>query len=107
MNSGFFAWRRSAESDPKTLEVRLELFGRLEDDSGHAKALSRLRVVRNIVNINGFLGAHVAGFEGRTVDERVRLARTYAVGIDTGGEEAKEREADLFQGHVDGVGIRK
>ena len=103
----FLLGEGSVEADPKTSEIGLELFGRLEDDPGHPEALSGLRVGGNIVNINGFLGPDLAGLEGFTVDERVGLAGADAVGIDTDGKEAEEGEAGLIIGHVDRVGVRK
>ena len=103
----FLLGEGSVEADPKTSEIGLELFGRLEDDPGHPEALSGLRVGGNIVNINGFLGPDLAGLEGFTVDERVGLAGADAVGIDTDGKEAEEGEAGLIIGHVDWVGVRK
>ena len=87
-------------------EIGLELFGRLEDDSRHPEAQSGFRVGGNIVNINGFLGPDLAGLEGFPVDDRVRLARTNPIGIDTNGKEAEKGEAGLFMGHVDGIGVR-
>ena len=79
----------------------------MEDNPGHPKAVSGLRIGGNIVNVNGFLGADLAGLEGLTIDERVGLARADAVGIDTDGKEAEEGEARLLLGHVDGVSIRE
>src|SRR5207302_305849 len=78
----------SIELNSELSEIGLELFGRLKDDSRHPEALSCFRVGGNIVNINGFLGAHLAGLKGFTVDDRVRLARADAIGIDTNGKEA-------------------
>jgi len=88
------------------LEIGLELLRRLKDDSRHPKALGGFCVDGNIVNINGFLGPDLAGLEGFPVDDRVRLARAYAIGIDTNGKEAEKGEAGLFMGHVDGIGVR-
>ena len=79
----------------------------MEDNPGHPKAVSGLRIGGNIVNVHGFLGPDLAGLEGLTIDERVGLARADAVGIDADGKEAEEGEARLLLGHVDGVGIRK
>jgi hypothetical protein len=103
----FLRGEGSVESDPKIAEVGLELFGRLEDDPGHPEALSGSRVGGYIVNINGFLGSDLAGFEGFAVDERVGLAGADAVGINTRGKEAEEGEAGLVMGHMDGIGVRK
>jgi len=36
----FLLGEGSVEADPKTSEIGLELFGRLEDDPGHPEALS-------------------------------------------------------------------
>jgi hypothetical protein len=103
----FLLGEGSVKADPKISEVGLELFRRLEDDPGHAKALSGLRVGGNIVNINGFLSPDFAGLEGFAVNKRVGLAGADMEGIDADWKEAKEREAGLIIGHVDGVGIRK
>ena len=96
----------SVQLNSKLSEIGLELFGRLKDDSRHPEALSGFRVGGNIVNINGFLGTHLAGLEGFAVDDWVRLARANAIGIDANGKEAEKGEAGLFIGHVDGIGIR-
>src|SRR5437016_7901813 len=96
----------SIELNSELSEIRLELFGRLKDDSRHPEALSCFRVGGNIININGFPGPDLAGLESFTVDDWVGLARPHPIGIDTHGEEAKKREAGLFIGHVDGIGIR-
>ena len=101
----FLLGEGSVEADPKTSEIGLELFGRLEDDPGHPEAVSRFRVGVNVVNINGFLGPDFAGLEGFAVDDRVGLAGPDAVGIDTDGKEAEKGEAVLCIGHVDGVCI--
>ena len=85
----------------------MELFGRLEDDPGHPKPLSRLRVSGNIVNIDGFLRTHSAGFEGFAVDEWVWLARANAVGIDPVRKKTEKGIASLCVGHVEGIGIGK
>ncbi len=103
----FLRGEGSVESDPKIAEVGLELFGRLEDDPGHPEALSGRRVGGNIVNINGFLGSDLARLERLTIDDRVGLAGADAVGINTRGKEAEEREAGLVMGHMDGIGVRK
>src|SRR5713226_1371483 len=92
----FLLDERSVEVDTEISEIGLELFGRVEGDGGHAEALSRLRVGGNIVNINGLLGLHLAGLEGGSIDERVGLAGTDAVGIDADGEEAEEGEAGVL-----------
>jgi len=103
----FLLGERSVELDPQISEIGLELLRRLEDDPGHAKALSRLNISSNIVNVNGFLGPDLAGLEGLTIDDRVGLASADAVGVDTDGKEAEKGEARLLIGHVDGVGVRE
>src|SRR6266851_5176228 len=103
----FLLGERSVELDPQISEIGLELLRRLEDDPGHAKALSRLNISSNIVNVNGFLGPDLAGMERFAVNDWVRLAGTYSVGVDTNGKEAEEGEARLLMGHMDRVGVRE
>ena len=97
----------SVQLNSELSEIGLELFGRLKDDSRHPEALGGFRVGGNIVNINGFLSPDFAGLEGFAVNKRVGLAGADTEGIDADWKEAKEREAGLIIGHVDGVGIRK
>ena len=96
----------SVELNSELSQIRLKLFGRSKDDSRHPKALSCFRISSNIININRFLGLHLAGLEGLAIDDRVRLACAYPIGIDADRKEAEKGEAVLFMGHVDGVGIR-
>ena len=103
----FLLEEESIKSDSESSEVGLELLRRLEDDSCHPKTLSRFRVGGNVVNINGFPSSDFAGLKGCTIDDWVGLAGADAVGVDAGGKEAKEGEARLLMGHVDGVGVGK
>ena len=103
----FLLCRASIEVDTQVSKVRLELFRRLEDDSGHAKVLSRFRIGGYIVYVDGFLGAHLAGPKGFPIDERIGLAGADTEGIDAYRKEAEEREMRLSMGHVEGVGIGK
>src|SRR5258706_10357580 len=95
------------ELDSESSQVVLELFGRLEYDPGHAKPLSCFGIGGHIVNIDGFLCTHFAGFEGFPVDKRVRLACAHAVGIDPLGKKTEEGVASLGVGPVERVGIGK
>src|SRR2546429_6668279 len=82
----------SIELNSELSEIGLELFGRLKDDSRHPEALSCFRIGGNIVNINGFLGPHLAALKAFMVDHRVRLARAVPVGIDTTWTDAEQHD---------------
>src|SRR5260221_13302099 len=55
-------------------QVSIKLGRGLEMDSGEAEAARSFHIGQDVVHINGFLGAHLAGLERLAKDERVRLA---------------------------------
>src|SRR5258707_194744 len=95
------------ELDSESSQVVLELFGRLEYDPGHAKPLSCFGIGGHIVNIDGFLCTHFAGFEGFPVDKRVRLACAHPVGIDPMGKKTEEGVASPRRGPLERIAIGK
>src|SRR5271169_158419 len=99
-------WKQNVRlpTDPESLHVSLQLLRGLEDDSSQAKVTRRLRVGRNVVYIDRFLGPHFAGFEGFTIDQGVGLARSHAEGINSIREKTEEGKGFLRMGHVEGIG---
>ena len=93
--------------DSQRSQVALELFRGLEDDASHAEAPRRFCIGGNIVDIDGLLRAHFAGFEGFSIDKRNRLASPYAEGVDASGKQSEEGEASFCMSHVQGVSIGK
>ena len=97
----------SIKVDTQVSKVCLELLRRLEDDSGHAKVLSRFRIGGYIVYVDGFLSAHLTGTKSLPIDERIGFTDADTEGIDAYGKETEERKMRLSMGHMNGVGIGK
>jgi hypothetical protein len=94
-------------SDLQFVKGGLELFGRLENDTGHPEALGSFGIGGNVVNIYGFFRADFAGAERLSINERIGFAGADGARVNADVKQPEELEVGLHMGDVDRVGIRK
>jgi len=106
------AINRSAESQQalagrysQRRKLRNELLWRRIHHSLHSQLPSRIHIRRHIINKNRLLRFHFAASQRFPVNQRVRLAGAYAVGINTHRKILEERIPRLFVSDMNGIGV--